>query len=682
MARTLSAAAQQPRDPKFKFTDLGALQAIAQAAVEVELFTIPLYMTSLYSIEGMHPITGRNSNLYLGRLWPGAKSSACPSGPNEEAFNIVFSVFIQEMLHLQMAANMATVVGIAPDFTSLQDQHYGWTCYGPDLHIIPHIIDLRDTKSNADLTVNVGPLDEPRIRLFLAIEQPEEQAKADIQPDKEKDYFPAAPFADWTRGQPLPLFGTIGWMYQCYYDYLNLEYSDGSSLWEMIWGNIQSRPPVQNDIFNAVSSGHPMREFLGFNTQIATTYPDIALEQMASMMDAITDQGEGAVIERKPQLLQAVLPRYCPDDDALRSDYPSYDDKGALQPSSDAAARFGNDGKDHYERFGEVQEMIRSGAITTWATAGKAGKWQASDLKTADYDQNPNNAKLPSADDIAAAMNRMAEDAAASHTLLSQAAVGAIAGVTTVLNDYWNPPQGQSAPLFPYPSMTGSGDRMAIAWAVLGTCPDLSQGIGQPDPNTLYHACQGLDFEAPGGNNCANVDIFHSCKGSNHCHAQGGCGFVQATTGGGNCSNSGGGGGGGGGGGSCGGGGGCGGGGLQGSTALSLRAFGGLCGGPPVDTNLYSAPSDNKCKGFGGCAVPISDCQLYPKAGKMQVYDFTQDSTGKITSVPIGDIEFAYADKVADVAYKAFSAVIENRKQPVPPQAKANDLRLVFPPST
>jgi hypothetical protein len=32
-------------------TDTAAVRAIAQAAVSVELFTIPLYMTSMYSIQ-------------------------------------------------------------------------------------------------------------------------------------------------------------------------------------------------------------------------------------------------------------------------------------------------------------------------------------------------------------------------------------------------------------------------------------------------------------------------------------------------------------------------------------------------------------------------------------------------------------------------------------------------------
>ncbi|WP_163563772.1 ferritin-like domain-containing protein, partial [Klebsiella pneumoniae] len=56
-------------------------------------------------------------------------------GENKYAFNIVFSVFIQEMLHLQMAANLATAIGATPSFTAtaLQDARHGWTCYGPNL---------------------------------------------------------------------------------------------------------------------------------------------------------------------------------------------------------------------------------------------------------------------------------------------------------------------------------------------------------------------------------------------------------------------------------------------------------------------------------------------------------------------------------------------------------------------
>jgi hypothetical protein len=657
VTRTLSASAQAPRDPALKNLDRMALRAIAQAAVDVELFTIPLYMTSLYSIQGMHAITGKANAFYKGRLWPGAKTSANPVTANEQAFNLVFSVFIQEMLHLQMAANMATVVGISPRFTdsALQNENHGWTCYGATESIIPNIIDLKDTIHHEDVPVNVGPLSDTLLRLFIAIEQPEADARANIKPGKEKDYFPQAPFTDWEPGA-LPRFGTIGWMYQCYYDYLSLTYSDGTTLWDAVF----TPSAVQNDLFNSFSSpGHPMREFMGFETTIATTDKAIAFEQMVSMMDAITDQGEGSEIQRRPQLLQAVKPKYQPSNTALRADYPSYDDTGKQIPSADAVARSDNDPLDHYERFRKVQDLLPQ--VITWPQWLETHKsWTAAELQGPDYDP-ANPLKLPTPDELAAALNALNEPAAQaeSHKLLSQAVIGAIAGVTTVLDDYWNPP-ATGPVLFPFPSMAGSGDRMSIAWAVLGMTPDLSTGLEPADPKKLYHSCQALSLDAAGDNTCAAVEIFHTCRGSNNCHAQGGCGFVQPISGGGNC-----------------------------GSAVVVRGgagvgVGGGCGLPPQ--KLYSAPSDNRCSGFGGCAVPISASQVFPAGGQMQLYDFVEDSKGKggWMSVAFGvPMTYDKGDKVHDVAYRAYQAVMENRGKTVPTDPPGPDnLRLVFPPST
>ena len=64
------------RDPAKRETDKAALQAIAQAAIDVELFTIPLYMVSMYSIQGMHQITSKGNDFYRGRLWSWLANSA------------------------------------------------------------------------------------------------------------------------------------------------------------------------------------------------------------------------------------------------------------------------------------------------------------------------------------------------------------------------------------------------------------------------------------------------------------------------------------------------------------------------------------------------------------------------------------------------------------------------------
>src|SRR5687768_6750350 len=108
--------------------DKSAVMAMAQAAVNVELFTIPLYMSTMYSIHGMHQINSKNQTFYMGREWPGMAPKAMPGTPNAQAFNLIFSVFIQEMLHLQIASNIATALGVQPSFTSLvlQNEKHGW----------------------------------------------------------------------------------------------------------------------------------------------------------------------------------------------------------------------------------------------------------------------------------------------------------------------------------------------------------------------------------------------------------------------------------------------------------------------------------------------------------------------------------------------------------------------------
>jgi Ferritin-like len=645
MPWTLSAGASRPREPSQKSTDASALRAIAQAAINVELFTIPLYMGSLYSLKGMHQITGKGESFYKGRLWPGAAASAQPNSGNERAFNIIFSVFIQEMLHLQMAANIAGAIGLSPNFTSLalQNENHGWTCFGPDRTIIPHIVDLRDLDAPyGGLKVDIAALSKEQIELFLVIEQPEKDARRHIVKGK---YFPTVPFDGWEfyyTEKNLPLFGTIGYMYQCYYDYLNIKYKDGTSLWQYVTVSANQR-----DLFNVVTASHPEREYPHFDASLSS------LKVVVDMMDAITDQGEGSTLV-KSQLAAAVEERYRSSEQALKADYPSYTDGGASAPSAEAAARYGNDAKDHFERFQEVQTLLERGEIETWADWFAAGnKWKKEDLEAPDY-QPDGNPALPTTETIAQALNNLALPAvrAATHTLMSKVAAGAIAGVTTVLNQYWKSQEPGKPVAFPSPSMGGAGDRMAICWALFGEPPDLSLGTDPIDGSKLYHACQALDLAAASANQCADPAVFHTCIGSNQCKSQGGCGFVQQTSGGGICGH-------------------------------AMGARGPLSAGevPASADTVYSAPSDNKCGAFGGCAVPISASQIYPKSGKMQLFDFSEDD--KHTPKAIAVIEFAKGEPVHAVAYRAYTRVMQHRhKEPPAQPPPPSDVRLAFPPST
>jgi hypothetical protein len=688
-------SAFRDRDPKFKDMDIAVARAIAQAACEVELFTIPLYMTSLYSIQGFHQITSAGNDFYAGRQWPGAKTTAVPRSANDKAFNIIFSVFVQEMLHLQLAANMATTIGAVPDFTSssLQNDQHGWTCYGPDNTTIPHVIDLKDTLDYDDVAVNVGPLNKETIRLFIAIEEPEKEAEKFLKPGVPPEkYFPPRPLDDWKEGDPLPLFGTIGYMYQYYAAYLQITYSDRTRLWDAVFAQA---PAQQNDMFNNfVAGGHPMREYLGFEATVAQVYPDVALKQMLDMMDAICDQGEGATLPFKTRKLSMsaldmsnVEARYQSTYAALESDYPSYDQNGNLISSADAEARFANDPDNHYERFIEIKNELLADVVTWPDWLAKHGKWTPDDFIAKGDGAVASDSKLPDPKDTANAMNELA-DKSDSHRLLSQVVVGAIAGITTVLDDYWNArTQAKSPVSFPMPSMVGSGDRMAVCWAVTGRTPDLSIGLEPPKSGTLYHACQGLSWDYDGGtvNDCAAVAIFHTCRGSNGCHAQGGCGFAQPYGGGSSCGAKASGGGAGE---------------LRGTAgymrrvgepAMQLKASG-MCGGP-TQAPGYQPASDNKCQTFGGCAVPISAYQLYPVDGTMALYSFETDASGVggymskqiFWGTNPAAIPFHKGDAVHDIAYRAYRTAMgvqdPNVKVPEQPPA-ANTLRLVFPPST
>jgi hypothetical protein len=660
------------RAPENKDLDKAALQALAQAAINVELFTIPLYMVSLFSIQGMHQITSAGNDFYQGRLWPGAAPSRDPANDpvnptNALAFNHFFSVFIDEMLHLELASNIAKSLGVMPTYNSpmLQDQNFGWTCYGPTNTILPHILNFEDTIAGYnDIKVKLDALTLDQNRLFLAIEENEDDAKSIIDQDKIGDYFPSVPFKNWRAGDTeanLPMFGTIGWMYKCLWQYMEIEYTDGSTLFEYVF----NRGTLERDLFNSSSSYHKP-EYPRMTTMASGEIDSRnAMENILKMVNAITDQGEGAGVAEwirrmRGQLQYApVKEQFQPDEAALNFDYPNYTDTGTQNnPSGNTVARSQNGGLDHHDRFLAINELLKTGKVVTWDQWHAGGKqWTADMLSTTGYELN--QWPLPPAEDIAAALNNLKTNDA-NYDIFSQVAAGSIAGITRVLSGFWT----NETTSFPNPSMYGSGDRVSICWAIFGKYPDITRGIVSKTAGTLYHACQGLDLDTS-GNSCAPVAVFHSCRGSNACKAEGGCGFVQ----------------------------------LVGETKV-------LCGQKVMKENLtpthpshllqgtmklYSAPSDNACAGFGGCAIPISASQLFPlpdstnpdqKSGTMELYDFV-GQTSEPQKLP-NNLKYDMGDKVYDIAWNAYIEVLKHRNptNPLPDKPEPDDLRLAFPPST
>ena len=647
-----------------KDTDKAALQAIAQAAVDVELFTLPLYMVSMYSIQGMHQITSKGNDFYRGRLWPGAAPERDPSrSPNAQAFNHFFSVFIDEMLHLQLASNIAKALSVMPNYNSkaLVNEKYGWVCYGLNNTVLPHILDFQDTiEGYNDIKVKLDALTVEQNRLFLAIEQNDEDALKMIDPSKVGKYFPPVPFIDWEAGQDLPMFGTIGHMYKCLWQYMEIIYDDDTSLFDYVF----NRGTLERDLFNPSNSYHkPEYPNMPVMASGELNVPS-AMENILNMINAITDQGEGRGVAEWIRRMRGVLKyapvegQFQPDKEALNFNYPNYTDTGKLNdPSGNMVARSQNGALDHQDRFKAIGELLKAGGVVTWDQWHAAGnKWTADMLKTSEEDYKANTWNLPPAEDIAAALNNM-KAGADNYTVFSQAAAGSIAGITRLLGGFWT----AETTSFPSPSMYGSGDRVSICWAIFGRYPDITAGIAAKTAGQMYHACQGLGLSG-GGDTCAEVAVFHSCRGSNTCKAEGGCGFVQ----------------------------------IQGQSAncghkvlldhlqptLQVQA-GGV---------LYSAPSDNMCASFGGCAVPISASQLYPipdstkpdqPFGTMELYNFEGETAEPVRIKGLdGLLRYDVGDRVYDVAWKAYVKVLKYRKQPIPDQPKDSELRLAFPPST
>ena len=712
---TLTADAKQAvkqRDPKFKEADIACTKAIAQAAVNLELFTIPLYMTSMYSITGTHQIQGSN-DFYTGRWWPGigfllANSQANPPEDtlnkklNREVFGKIYKVFMEEMLHLQLASNMSTMLGVKPSFTSdaLQDNNYGWHCYGKEggTTIIPHILDLQDCKNEeielcndndgghictkinpGNTRVKLGAMNIEQAELFITIESTEDNVQKLLKLKAVKKYFPTAPFDNWTThktSKDLPYFGSIGHMYWCFWQYLEIEYTDGTQLLKILSDQV-----IQRDQFSRKGT----KEYPGIDTTIENDLSWLK-SQFINIINAITDQGEGQGVvnsivsnfqesfsdeliakfappspPEKPadeyQMVAAVAPQNQADPEALRKRYPNYNDQGEIKPgtSGRAQARIDNDALDHFELFVQIKNLIQNskpGEYTTWDVwHQEAGNQWTADMLQPDPNRDSKYG-LPKATDIAQALNELKHEST-TYDLLSKAGVGTIKGVTTQLNNYWSNPRGQ----FPSPAMGGSGDRLSICWAITGKVPKLWDGVKSLSrKGKMYHACQGmiLDTATAQPDHMPLVEIYHSCKGSNDCKTEGGCGFVQGVLSSGNCGSS--------------------------------KTF--------CDSTV-SVPANNNCGGRGGCAVPISASQLYPEPtpnpdnpegckegdiikGTMQVFKFDAD----FKPSPLTTIPYEKGDAVYDKAWEAYCEVLKDKGKTPPEKPAPHKLRLAFPPST
>lgn len=207
---------------KPKIWTLENLQAHLQAAVDLEFWTIPFYMSAMYSIKD----------------------------PASIAYQLILSVVNQEMLHVQLASNIANSFGLSPVFKA-----------GPyEGQKIPHLDFNLDkpnpTETFSPYSAEIGPFDISRLNSMCLIEYP--QWKTGHTPDFK---------------QTVTEYGSIGEFYQA-----------------VEFGAIAH-------VQNIKGSVNQIDHFSNFykNMKFLTVTDDFekGLEQAVYLVTGITDQGEG-----------------------------------------------------------------------------------------------------------------------------------------------------------------------------------------------------------------------------------------------------------------------------------------------------------------------------------------------------------------------------------------------------
>lgn len=202
--------------------NIGHLRQHLQAAVDLEFWTIPFYMSAMYSIQDR----------------------------KSDAFQKIQSVLNQEMLHVQLAANIANAYGLSPVFQA--PVYQGQT--------VPHLnyaLDNPDPRPKySPFSAEIGPFDLERVNTMCLIEYPE-----------------------WYTGHTPDLhddvteYGSIGEFYAA------VAYGAGL-LKDQLRGGVR-----QVDLFSAFYRNAP--------TLTITDSGEAGFRQAAMLVDMICDQGEG-----------------------------------------------------------------------------------------------------------------------------------------------------------------------------------------------------------------------------------------------------------------------------------------------------------------------------------------------------------------------------------------------------
>jgi len=150
-----------------------------QAVCNLELWTIPLYLTALSSIR-----EDRSSIPMPPRV---------PDRYTSSVSRLIVSVAVQEMYHLQLAGNLSMMFGAAP--------RLDWPVYQGR---IPYVSTLPD-----GVTVALGPANDATLRLMVAVETPD---RIDSPVDPGTPDVPAFPSIQYDANHE-PCYPSIGTLY-------------------------------------------------------------------------------------------------------------------------------------------------------------------------------------------------------------------------------------------------------------------------------------------------------------------------------------------------------------------------------------------------------------------------------------------------------------------------------------
>jgi hypothetical protein len=140
--------AVSPGTPNWTLEDL---HAHLQDAIDLELWTIPYYLSAMYSIRD----------------------------PASDAYQLIQSIVYEEMLHAQLVCNLMNAFGGLPKFLA---PVYG----GPQIPHLDFKLDVPNpTQFFTPYSTEIGPLDQERINTMCLIEYPEWPSPP--QPDMQQD---------------------------------------------------------------------------------------------------------------------------------------------------------------------------------------------------------------------------------------------------------------------------------------------------------------------------------------------------------------------------------------------------------------------------------------------------------------------------------------------------------------